>query len=99
STACATRDGLSSCGLSGNQGRDVWYRFVAPSNGILHVDTCGVAGSYNTLLSVHIGNICPANTGTQYACNINGCGSQSTIDTPVNAGAPYLIRVAGYSAN
>jgi hypothetical protein len=99
STLCATRDGFSSCGLSGNQGRDVWYRFTAPSSGVLHLDTCGVAGSFRTLLSVHIGDICPANTSTQYACNIDGCGSQSTLDVPVNAGASYLIRVAGYSAN
>jgi hypothetical protein len=97
STVCATRDGFASCGAS-TQGPDVWYRFTAPSSGILHADTCGVAGSFNTVLSFHL-NSCPGVTANLFACNNDSCGTLSSLDAPVSAGSTYLIRVGGFGAN
>ena len=97
-TTCATNDGGSACGQAGSPSRDVWYKFTAPAAGTLHVDTCGVTGSFDTVLSVHV-NACPASAGTQYLCNDDSCGVLSSLDVPVTSGLTYLIRVAGKSAN
>src|SRR5690349_14047405 len=40
---------------AGNQGgRSVWFRWVAPTNGLTQIDTGGSA--FNTLLAVYTGN-------------------------------------------
>ena len=94
STICANSDGTASCGASASS-PDVWYRWVAPNNGALHVDTCG--SPYDTVLSVH--TACPGTTANQIACNDDSCGLQSSIDVPVISGRTYWIRVSGYNGS
>jgi hypothetical protein len=62
SLACAESDGLSVCGAPSDQ-PSVWYRFTAPYDGELRIDTCGtnddggVDLGMDTVLSLH--SACP----------------------------------------
>jgi hypothetical protein len=96
STTCASADGASSCGTSAYT-PDVWYRYLAPTAGTLHLETCTSGVTYDTVLSVH--SSCPGTTANQIACNDDACGLQSALDVPVAAGNVYLIRVSGYAGN
>ncbi len=91
----ATPDGPGLCGY--DNGRDVWFRFVAPGSGTLHADNCGGISDFYSTLSAY-SDVCPATATTRLACAGGVCGSQSVIDLPVSAGAAYLIRLAGFSS-
>jgi hypothetical protein len=96
STVCARADGSASCGSS-NSGPSVWFSYTAPCNGFLAADTCG--SSFPGVLSVYSGG---CGNPTQLACNTGTAGqgpcptgNQAFLTTPCQAGATYLIRVAG----
>ena len=91
-TVGATNDGSASCGNSATS-PDAWYRFTAPQDGVLNVETC-VAG-YDTVLSIH--SACPGTIDNQLACNDDSCGVRSSLSADVMGGQTYLIRVAGYN--
>ena len=59
------QDVVASCAVASGGG-DAWYRFTAPSDGILKVDTCGSADAFgsNSLLSLH-----DVSTLDELACN------------------------------
>lgn len=94
-TEGATNDGTASCGAS-DFSADVWYKFVAPSAGLLRVETCG--SGTDTVLSIQ--EVCG---GPSIVCNDNGgftCNPASRTQTPTSGpGAEYLIRVAGATGN
>jgi len=67
----ATNDGDSTCG--GFSEADVWYDFVAPLGGFLHISTCGTNDmggpdqGMDSVLSVH--DSCPGDTSNEMECN------------------------------
>lgn len=87
---------ITICGSS-NSSRDVWYRYVPATDGVLDASLCG--SSYDTVLSVH--NSCVEGVGTLLDCSDDSavCGSTASYidDLPVTAGTTYFIRVAGRS--
>lgn len=92
----ATTDGTSTCGGGG----DVWFRFDAPAEGTLLVDTCG--SSLNTVVSLHTG--CPGDSSNQVACSDNealfgpcaGAGALTGfMCARVTATQSYWLRIAG----
>jgi hypothetical protein len=91
STLGATDDSASTCGGS-DASPDVWYRYVAPSNGRLRVDTCG--SSFDTVLTLH--SACGASGTCSADCSGEPCGAPGAcLDTLIVAGTERLIRVAG----
>ncbi len=95
----ATSDGSATCGLGGTA--DVWYRFQAPCDTTLTLDTCG--SEFDTTLSVFSGS-CGALT--QLGCNddhggTGDCtgGTTSHLSVSVAANTVYFIRVAGFSSS
>lgn len=90
-TQANNTDGETSCGSATNS-PSVWFSIVATEE-LLRVQTCG--SSLNSVLSVHTG--CPGDLSTQIACDDNGCGQQSFLQTATIPGNTYFIRVAGAS--
>ena len=83
----------------GNNSREktVWYRFTAPSNGILTADTLG--SDYDTILSSFTGT-CGAFTGVTGGCNDDAPGSsQSQVSFIATGGTTYSFMVSAYSGN
>ncbi len=82
---------------------DLWYRFVAPSNGLLTLDTCEADpfNSADTSLALYTGT---CGSLVQIACNgdffgFNPVGACSLTTARINsymvtAGTTYLVRVA-----
>jgi hypothetical protein len=86
----ATVDGAASCGAS-LETPDVWFRFVAPADEQLVLETVG--SSYDTVLSLHEG--CPGSLTNELICNDDAFGLQSAIRLDAVAGEEYLIRLSG----
>ena len=76
---------------------DVWYRFVAPQDGLMTASLCGFV-DFDSDLAVYQGG-CAALS--QVGCNGDGSGcvnlSSIVTDVPVSAGTEYMIRVGGWS--
>ncbi len=90
-TRTATNDPGDPVSCTGSEGRaTVWYKFIAPITGTLHLDTTG--SSYDTLMTVWEGS--PGNL------NLDACDDDtdddvvSVIDVPVVGGVTYYIEVA-----
>jgi hypothetical protein len=98
-TTEASPDGvIVSCSTTSDLSRDVWFSYVPTYKGRLRAATCP-GTTWNTVLSIHDGPC-----GTELACNDNagvtGCTNQSIISNfNVNAGATYVLRVAGSNAS
>jgi hypothetical protein len=87
----ATKELLEPAVAGNAGGKSVWYTYVAPSDGLLTVDTC--SSSFDTLLGVFTGSAVSALTAV--AQNDNQCGVQSRVTTQVAAGVTYRIAVDG----
>ena len=74
----------------------VWYRFTAPSDGVVVADTFG--SDYDTTLAAYTG-ACGAFTDELDCDEDSGGGSQSQISFPVTSGTTYLIEVTGNDAS
>ncbi len=92
----ARREAGNTC-QAGSSSPDVFYSFVAPSTGVLTIDTCG--SGFNTLLELSTG---PCTALVTVACNNDhgtalcpGGPTTSRITANVTAGTPYTIRVSG----
>jgi hypothetical protein len=94
-TIGATNDGAGTCGNSAGS-PDVWYRYIAPFDGQLTVETCGGAG-WDTVLGVWDG--CPSAGGTEIGCVDDACGVQTSLTVFVDNAEEYWIRVAGFSGS
>jgi hypothetical protein len=84
----------------GTANKDVWFRFIAPDDGLLTVDTC-FAGSFDTSMVLYVGT-CGALT--QIACNgdtadFPGCQAfySRIANVEVLAGQTYHVRVGGWT--
>lgn len=70
---------------------DVWFAWVAPSNGIYQVDTCSQT-SVDTRLAIYDGSC----AGAVLACNDDTCGLQSLVSFSATAGSTYIVRLGSY---
>lgn len=95
-TVLATTDGAPVC-IFGSQGtNNVWYAYTPALSESVTIDTCSAPASgllFDTILNIYDG--CG---GTAVACSDDalGCGSLSSITTPLSAHTRYLISVSGY---
>jgi len=88
----ASTDPIPNCG-SGKNSNSVWYKYIAPGNGLLEVDTWG--SDYDTVLSIWTGSV---NNLTSVQCNDDAYGYlQAWLqEIHVNAGTTYYIEVMDY---
>ena len=71
---------------------DVWFTWVAPSDGIFTVETCGL-----TIVDTKIGIYDGGCAGLVVSCNDDSCGSlQTTVTWNGVSGNTYLIRLGVY---
>jgi hypothetical protein len=90
STVGATSSGAFSTCPGTNINQDIWFFWVATSDGTLVATTCGSAG-FDTALGAYA-----ACDGEQLACNDDACGLQSRIEFAVTEGSTYYIRLGGF---
>jgi thermitase len=90
----ATTDPTPACG-SGKNSNSVWYKYTAPSNGLLEIDTWG--SDYDTVLAVWKGTI---SSLTLVQCNDDNYGyTEAWLENvPVTAGTTYYIEVMDYGS-
>jgi hypothetical protein len=74
-------------------GRSVWYRWTAPQDGAVTMDTAG--SSFDTLLAVYQGQ--SVDQLTEVAANDDYHGQHSLVRLPATGGAEYLIAVDGFN--
>jgi hypothetical protein len=105
----ATNDGSSWCGTTGQP--DVWYKFTAPDDGVLDINTCGTHDLYDfdvgldTVLSLHSGIpgtidnelVCSDNS-FRAGCAVSGFNTDSFLTRSLNSGETVYIRVARYDS-
>jgi hypothetical protein len=72
-------------------GASVWYRWVAPRNGVVEFHTGG--SSFDTLLAAYSGDA--LGSLIELASDDDGWGLQSVVDLRVSAGSSYRIAVDG----
>jgi len=85
-----SKDPTHSC-TDAQDGKSVWYRYVATYSGRLRVNTIG--SDYDTVLSAYSGS-----TGEELDCNddIDDSTVTSEIDINVTEGESYYIEVTAY---
>jgi hypothetical protein len=80
-------------GITG--GRSVWWRWTAPTSGIVGINTVG--SNFDTLLAVYTGSA--VSSLTQVAANDDFSGVTSQVTINAVSGTTYRIAVDGYSAS
>ena len=88
----ATDDPTPTCGY-GKNSNSVWYRYTAPANGLLEVDTWG--SDYDTVIAVWKGSF-PNLTLVDCNDDIYGDLEAWLEGTPVIGGTTYYIEVMDY---
>ncbi|MEE2907568.1 MAG: hypothetical protein VX527_07010, partial [Planctomycetota bacterium] len=77
-----------------NSTQAIWYRWKAPSTGLVNVTTCGQHTSVDTVLSIHL----DTPTLDLVGCDDDSCdGGGSTLIFEALEGTEYLIRTASSS--
>lgn len=71
--------------------RTVWYKFTAPTNGRVTIETLG--STYDTVIGVYMGDCASL---IQLACNDDAEGFTSRVDLEVVQGTTYYIEVADW---
>ncbi len=102
STAGATTDGpletICDFGFvdGGAVNSDIWYRYVAPFNGLVNVSLCG--SGYDTKLAIYLRG-CPTQAHEAIACDEDECnpGLQSVLNFGAAGGETYYIRIGGFN--
>ena len=94
--AAATDDPHPPCG-NGSRRHSVWYRYTAPVNQVLAVDT--LHSNYNTILSAYTGS-CGALTNVPGACNDDATflDRWSRISFAAQAGMTYYFLISASGA-
>jgi hypothetical protein len=102
STASASGTNLDATAEPGEPDHDgfaaeasVWYRWTAPGDGAIRVNTCG--SDFDTVLAVYTGSAIDALTAL--ASNDQACGDQSRVGFTVTGGTTYRIAVDGYGGD
>jgi PKD repeat protein len=89
----ATTDPTPTCGY-GKNSNSVWYKYIAPANGLMDIDTWG--SDYDTVLAIWTGS---ASSLTQIQCNDDAYDYYLEAwlgGVPVTAGTTYYIEVMDY---
>lgn len=90
----AVDDPLQSCTAGGpsQNDRSVWYRFTAPTSGVLFAYTLNTVFPADppTIVSIHTGG---CGTLTEVACHDSDTGAASYAQVPVASGTTYWIAV------
>lgn len=92
-TRQATHDGLGIIMRSPN----LWYLYTPTCTGAATISLCG--SSYDTMLAVYQGHVCPPTGKELIAANDDYCQLQSQVTIDVVQGEPYLIEVGGYGTS
>lgn len=77
--------------LCGPVGGTVWYRFTAPANGTVTIDTRG--SNFDTFLGAYLQQPTPATT---LGCNDDTHLQAAYLEIPVVAGRSYVVQAGGY---
>lgn len=88
-------DPVPGCGVDQNS-NTVWYRFTAPCDGVIDVDTCD--SSYDTVLSVSVGQC--GGLGPIDCLDDGGCPEMfqsALVGVPVVGGLTYYIEVSDFN--
>ncbi|HLP83762.1 MAG TPA: FG-GAP repeat protein, partial [Phycisphaerales bacterium] len=102
---CSATDSNLAGSQCGTPRKDVWYRYISPSNGVITINTCG--SSFDTVVNVYTGTqqACPANPLALVACNDDstdicepGLSRPSYVQFSAPAGESYMIRVGGFNS-
>ena len=74
--------------------RDVWYRYVAPCDGIATVSTCNLA-NFDTRIVVYASASCPNSSTAVLTCNDDAplCGTASSVTFEVQEKFSYYVRL------
>lgn len=88
-TASATAGAEGQGGACGAIERDVWFRWIAPSNGLAMLSTCTFA-AFDTKLKVYAGSGCAS---APITCSDDHCGTQSSASFYASAGDEYLFQI------
>jgi len=87
------RDPAPACG-NGSRSKSVWYRFTAPTNGTISVNTYG--SNYDTILAAYAGS-CGSFTPVAGGCNDDTNGRQSRVAFQATAATTYYFMAVAYS--
>jgi M6 family metalloprotease-like protein len=93
STEGATKEAGEPNHVGNAGGGSVWYRWTAPSNGDVVINTAG--SNFDTLLAAYTGSA--VNGLTQVAANDDSGGPTSSISFPATSGTTYRIAIDGYN--
>ncbi len=98
-TAGATHESGEPNHVSDNLGsaRSIWYRWTAPSNGTLDLNTQG--SNFDTLLAVYSGDSLGGLTALAGNDDSGQGGVWSRVSLSVTAGTTYRIAVDGWNGN
>jgi len=89
-----------SCALfEGSIGRDVWFAWTAPGEGLLTATTTasgGGAADFDTVIAIFGGD---CEYPVQLGCNDDSEGLASLVSAPVEAGETYLVELGGWNGD
>lgn len=94
----STTDGTASCVTSVASGKDVWYKYTAPADGSVTIDTLATEQlPSNSQITDSVLSVLNACAGSEIACNddANSGTLFSSVTFNVTSGTTYYIRVAG----
>ena len=76
--------------------RDLWWRWTANCDGVVTIETCGLA-EFDTEMAVYSPlALCSPSSAYLVACNDDACDIRSRVSFVAIAGQEYLIRVGSY---
>ena len=85
--------------LSWLNSKDVWFKYIAPENGIARFSTCDIA-SYDTSMAMYTGSCdsliliaCNGDMNDSTGCQENSAAINNFV---VTAGTTYYIRIGGF---
>jgi hypothetical protein len=90
----ASIDGPGACRAPAG---DVWYRWTAPGDGVVTVQTCNT--TFDTVLAVYQAGACPVTVAQEVACDDDGAScavTASRVQFNATAGQVFLARVWGF---
>ncbi|MBC7836113.1 MAG: hypothetical protein H7Y88_13590 [Phycisphaerales bacterium] len=95
SNVAATTDGPAACG---SIEEDVWFRYIAPCNGTITIETCTSETTFDTVVVAYTGS-CDSLNEIECDDDTSGCGNgfQSRISFDVTRNTSYRIRVGGFN--
>jgi pimeloyl-ACP methyl ester carboxylesterase len=96
-TTSATTDASDPTPCAGGRNASVWYRYTAPSTGVVTVDT--IESGYDTVLSAWTGS-CGALTPVPGGCDDDSGGNlTSSASFSATAGTTYYFMVTSYGGS